>query len=102
MQLCDSLDSFCAETDLKKKELLMIQSSFLKMSCLTICSLFSFYELNSVSYIFICNLYSVLFNKSCIIRFTSFKVCLIFLCDFNFCCDSIMLYNIILMSVSLL
>jgi len=49
MQLCDLLDSFCAETDLKEKELLMIQSSSLKMSCLTVCSLLSFYKLNSVS-----------------------------------------------------
>ncbi len=80
----------------------MIQSSSLKMSCLTICSLLSFHELNSVSYIFIYNSYSVLFNESCIVRFTSFRICLIFLCNFDFHCDSVMLYNIILMSVSLL
>ena len=72
------------------------------MSCLTVCSLLSFSELNSVSYIFICNLYSVLFNESYVVKFTSFRICLIFLCDFNFCCNSIILYNIILMSVSLL
>jgi len=48
IQLCDSLNSFCAETNLKEKELLMIQSSSLKMLCLTICSLLSFYELNSI------------------------------------------------------
>jgi len=56
----------------------------------------------SISYIFICNSYSVLFNKSCIVRFTSFKVYLIFFCNFDFHYDSVMLYNIILMSVSLL
>jgi len=102
MQLCDSLDSFCAETNLKEKELLMIQSSFLKMSCLTAHSLLSFHELNSVSYIFIYNSYSVLFNESCVVRFTSFRIYLIFLCNFNFHHNSVILYNIILMSVSLL
>jgi len=49
MQSCDSLNSFCAETDLKEEELLMIQSSSLKMSYLTAHSLLSFHELNSVS-----------------------------------------------------
>ncbi len=49
MQSYDSLDSFCAETDLKEKELLMIQFSSLKMSCLTVCSLLSFHKLNSIS-----------------------------------------------------
>ncbi len=102
MQLCDLLDSFCAETNLKEKELLMIQSSSLKMSCLTAHSLLSFHKLNSISYIFIYNSYSVLFNESCVVRSTSFRICLIFLYDFNFHHDSIMLYNIILMSVSLL
>ncbi len=72
------------------------------MSYLTAYFLLSFHELNSILYIFICNSYSVLFNKSYIVRFTSFKVCLIFLCNFDFYCDSVMLYNIILMSVSLL
>ncbi len=72
------------------------------MSCLTAHSLLLFYELNSILYIFIYNSYFVLFNKSCVVKFTSFKVCLIFLCNFSFCCDSVMLYNIILMSVSLL
>jgi len=102
MQSCDSLNSFCAETDLKKKELLMIQSFSLKMSCLTTHSLLSFYKLNSISYIFIYNSYSVLFNKSCVVRFTSFRICLIFLCNFDFHYSSVILYNIILMSVSLL
>ncbi len=49
MQSYNSLNSFCAETDLKKEELLMIQSFSLKMSCLTAYSLLSFYKLNSVS-----------------------------------------------------
>jgi len=80
----------------------MIQSSSLKKLCLAACSLLSFHELNSVSYIFIYNSYSVLFNESCVVRFTSFRICLIFLCDFDFHHDSVMLYNIILMSVSLL
>ncbi len=102
MQLYNSLNSFCAETNLKKKELLMIQSSSLKMLCLTAHSLLLFYELNSILYIFIFNSYSVLSDKSYVIKFTNFKVYLIFLYDFNFCCDSVMLYNIILMSVSLL
>jgi len=102
MQLCDSLNSFCAETDLKEKELLMIQFSSLKMLCLTVCSLFSFYELNFILYIFIYNLYSVLFNESYIVKFTSFRICLIFLYNFDFHHNFIMLYNIILMSVSLL
>jgi len=102
MQLCDLLNSFCAETDLKKKELLMIQFSSLKISYLTTYSLLSFHKLNSVSYIFICNSYSVLFNEFCVVRFTSFRICLIFLCNFDFHYNSIILYNIILMSVSLL
>jgi len=80
----------------------MIQSSFLKMSCLTAHSLLLFHELNSVLYIFIYNLYSVLFDKSYIVKFTSSKIYLIFLCDFDFYYKSVMLYNIILMSISLL
>ncbi len=80
----------------------MIQSSSLKMSYLTAHSLLSFHKLNFILYIFICNSYSVLFNKSCIIRFTSSRVCLIFLCNFDFYYDSVMLYNIILMLISLL
>ncbi len=80
----------------------MIQFSSLKMSWLTAHSLLSFHKLNSILYIFICNSYSVLFNESYIVKFTSFKVCLIFFCNFNFYCDSVMLYNIILISVSLL
>ncbi len=80
----------------------MIQSSSLKMSCLTTYSLLSFHELNSVLYIFIYNLYSVLFNESCVVRFTSFRICLIFFHNFDFYHNSVMLYNIILMSVSLL
>ncbi len=102
MQLCDLLNSFCAETDLKEKKLLIIQSFSLKMSYLIIYFLLSFHELNSVLYIFIYNLYSILFNESCVVKFTSFKICLIFLYDFNFYYDSVMLYNIILMLVSLL
>jgi len=72
------------------------------MLCLTTYSLLLFYKLNSILYIFIYNLYSVLFNKSYIVKFTSFKICLIFLYNFNFHYVSAMLYNIILMSVSLL
>ncbi len=102
MQLCDLLNSFCAETDLKEKKLLIIQSFSLKMSYLIIYFLLSFHELNSVLYIFIYNLYSILFNESCVVKFTSFKICLIFLYNFNFYYDSVMLYNIILMLVSLL
>jgi len=86
----------------EKKNLLIIQFSFLKMSCLTIYSLLSFHKLNSVLYIFIYNSYSVLFNEFYVVKFTSFKVYLIFLCDFDFHYDSVILYNIILMSVSLL
>ncbi len=72
------------------------------MSYLTACSLLSFHKLNSVLYIFICNSYSVLFNEFYIVKFTSFKIYLIFLYNFDFHHSSIMLYNIILMSVSLL
>ncbi len=49
MQSYDLLNSFCAETDLKEKELLIIQSSSLKISCLTVYSLLSFHKLNSIS-----------------------------------------------------
>ncbi len=72
------------------------------MSCLTAYSLLSFHELNSASYIFIYNSYSVLFDESCVVKFTSSRTCLIFLYDFDFHHNSVMLYNIILMSVSLL
>ncbi len=102
MQLCNSLSSFYAKTNLKKKELLIIQSFSFKISCLITYSLLSFYKLNSISYIFICNSYSVFFNKSYIIKFTSSRICLIFLCNFNFYYNFIILYNIILMSISLL
>ena len=72
------------------------------MSCLTTHFLLLFHKLNFILYIFIYNSYSVLFNKSYIIRFTSFKIYLIFFYNFNFYYIFIMLYNIILISVSLL
>jgi len=80
----------------------MIQFSSLKKSYLTTHSLLLFHKLNSILYIFIYNSYSVLSDESCVVRFTSFRICLIFLYNFDFHCDSVMLYNIILMSVSLL
>ncbi len=72
------------------------------MLYLVIYFLLLFYKLNSVLYIFIYNSYSVLFNESYVVRFTNFKIYLIFFYNFNFHYISIMLYNIILMLISLL